>query len=85
MVFRFCQSVQSAVESEIVYFSSSLDGIIIPLVLRKPVPNLKVLTEMEEVHEATQEETVTVKSLLENDSLLSPVRRIPVGITLNHL
>ena len=85
MVFRFCQSVQTAVESEIVYFSSSLDGIIIRLALRKPVPILKVLTGMEEVYEATQEEIVIGKSLLEDDSLLNPIRRIPVRITLNHL
>ena len=85
MVFRFCQNVQAAVESEIVYFSSSFDCIVIRLALRKPVPILKALIGMEEVYEATQEEIVKAKSFLENDSLLNPARRIPVRITLNHL
>ena len=82
LVFRFCQSLQEAAEAEIAYFSGTADGIIVKLALRKHVPILALLTDMDEVERATQDDVQVGIHMHGIGSILDPATGGAVQVTL---
>ncbi len=62
LVLRFFQDVQGITDADIALFTSTSEGTVIKVALRKPIPIEKIVMEMEEVEEASPQKPLQARS-----------------------